>query len=278
MLSRKLNIDQRSPSRTPTARIEFLYLLKPARDACIKILGEDSHIIASDWLLWLNENSLLVESELANLGNLFPIINQLSTEASNIIDNDTMSDTSSPIVSLQVDLPAEEQEYSASGSGSDSDSTASDSAMDSRLNTPQAPLVRLVRSPSPKRPPTVLSLHIPSPPPISECPTPLSAVSIVDYDDDNWSVAVDIDSVPPSQLCAPPSPAVSAVPVMTSSPVPVELGSVSVSVGSTTSSGGAPSKMLHTVPLPFLDDAARVVATVPLCAPRPMNVLPRWWC
>ena len=32
---------------------------------------------------------------------------------------------------------------------------------------------------SPKRPPTMLSLHIPSPPPIS------SVVSIVDCDDDN---------------------------------------------------------------------------------------------
>ena len=49
----KLNTDQNSPSRTSTARIEFLYLLKPARDGCVNILGEDSHILASDWLLWL---------------------------------------------------------------------------------------------------------------------------------------------------------------------------------------------------------------------------------
>ena len=273
----KLNIDQRSPSRTPTARIEFLYLLKPARDACIKILGEDSQILAADWLLWLNENSLLVESDLASLAHLMPLLDQLSTEASNIIDNDTMSNSSSPIVSLQVELPADDQDdsqYSASSSGSDSDSTASDGLMDSRLNTPQAPLICLARSPSPKRPPTVLSLHIPSPPPISGCPTP-SIVSIVDGDDDNWSVAVDIDCVPPSQLCVPPSPAVSvkAAPVV---PVELELGSASVS--STTSSGGAPSKLLHTVPLPFLDDSERVIATVPLCAPRPMNMLPGWWC
>ena len=274
----KLNIDQRSPSRTPTARIEFLYLLKPARDACIKILGEDSQILAADWLLWLNENSLLVESDLASLAHLMPLLDQLSTEASNIIDNDTMSNSSSPIVSLQVELPADDQDdsqYSASSSGSDSDSTASDGLIDSRLNTPQAPLVCLAQSPSPKRPPTVLSLHIPSPPPFSGCPTPSSIVSIVDGDDDNWSVAVDIDCVPPSQLCVPPS---SAVSVKAAPAVPVELELGSASVSSTTSSGAAPSKLLHTVPLPFLDDSERVVATVPLCAPRPMNMLPGWWC
>jgi len=178
-----------------------------------------------------------------------------------------MGDSSSPIVSLQVDLPAEEQEYPTSSSGSDSDSTASDSFLESRLNTPQASMVGLARSPSPKRAPTVLSLHIPSPPPFSECLTPSYAVSIVDYDDDNWSVAADIDSVPPSRPRAP-SPAAS-------SPVAVELGSVS----STAGSDGVPacSKLLHTVPLPFLDDSERVVAVVPLRAPRPMNMLPGWW-
>jgi hypothetical protein len=274
----KLNIDQKSPSRTPKARIEFLYLLKPARDACIKTLGEDSHVLASDWLHWLNQNHLLVETDPANLGNLLPLIHQLSTEASNIVDNDAASHSSSPIVSLQVDLPAEEEcdQCPASSSGSDSDSTVSESINDSRLNTPQAYPIGLARSPSPKRPPTVLSLHIPSPPPISPCPTPSSIVSIpsiADYDDDdNWSVVADIDSVPPSRL-RPPSP---AVPVKSPSPivVVVELDSVS----SITSSGVAPSQLLHTVPLPFLDDSERVVATVPLRAPKPMNILPEWWC
>ena len=271
---RKLNIDQNFPSRTPKARIEFLYLLKPAREACIKILGEDSHIHASDWLLWLNQNRSLVEDDSTSLGNLFPLINQLSTEAGNIVDNDTASNSSSPILSLQVDLPAEEQEYAqypASSSGSDSDSTASDSVNDSRINTPQAPLVGLARSPSPKRPPTVLSLHIPSPPLISRCLSPCSTVSIADYEDDNWSVAVDIDSVPPSQFRAP-SPAVPA-----KAPSQVAMAVEMGSVGSTTGSGGAPSKLLYTVPLPFID-SARVVAAVPLCAPKPMNILPRWWC
>ena len=80
----KLNTDQRSPSRTPTARIEFLYLLKPVRDACIKILGEDSQILAADWLLWLNEKSLLVEGGLASLANLVPLLDQLSSTNSQL--------------------------------------------------------------------------------------------------------------------------------------------------------------------------------------------------
>ena len=217
------------------------------------MLGENSHIVASDWLLWLNENGLLVVSDLASLGNLLPLINQLSTEASTIIDSDTMSATSSPIVFRQVDLPAEEQEYSqysASSPGSESGSAASDSAMVSRLNTPQVPLVRLVRSPSPRRPLTVLSLHIPSPPPISECPTPSSVVSIVDYDDDNWSVAVDIDSVPPSQL----SP---RVPRGLHGPrhdaLLARAGRVGLGLGLSRlddEQRGAASKLLHTVPCP----------------------------
>lgn len=267
----KLNIDHKSPSRTPKARIEFLYLLKPARDACIKVLGDDSHILASDWLLWLNQNRSLVDSDPAHLASLLPLINQLSAEAGSIVDNDTASQSCSPIVSLQVDLPAEDQEFPSSSSGSDTDSTASDSILDSRLNTPQALPIGLARSPSPKRPPTVLSLHIPSPPPMSECPTPSSIVSIVDYDDDNWSVAVDIDSVPPSQFRVP-SP---AVPIKAPSPVEVKVASAK---SSKSSSGGPPSKFLHTVPLPFIDDSQRVVAVVPLHAPKPMNILPGWWC
>ena len=56
----ELKIDQRSQSRTPTARIELLYLLKLVRDVCIKMLGEASQILAAEWLHRLNENSLLV--------------------------------------------------------------------------------------------------------------------------------------------------------------------------------------------------------------------------
>ena len=70
----KLNIDQGSLSRTPTVCIKFLYLLKPARGAYIKILGEDSQILAANWLLWLNENSL------ASLANFIPLLDQLPTE------------------------------------------------------------------------------------------------------------------------------------------------------------------------------------------------------
>ena len=70
IILKKLNIDQRSPSRTLTTCIKFLYLLKPARDACIKVIGEDSQILTADWLLLLNENNLLVESDLASLAEL----------------------------------------------------------------------------------------------------------------------------------------------------------------------------------------------------------------
>ena len=128
MVLEKLNIDQKSPSRTPTSRIELLYLLKPARDACIEIVGEDSRILAADWLLWLNQDSLLVESCLASLVNLVPFLDQLST-ASSIIDSDTMSNSSFPVLSLKVDLPADDQDdsqYSARSDRSDSASTASE--------------------------------------------------------------------------------------------------------------------------------------------------------
>ena len=94
------------------------------------------------------------------------------------------------------------------------------------------------------------------PPLISGCPTPSSFVSIVDSDDHNWSVAVDIDCGPPLQLCVPPS---SAVSVKAAPAVPVELELGSVSVSSTTSSGGAPSKLLHTVPRP-----SSTIPTAPL--------------
>ena len=42
------------------------------------------------------------ESDLAGLASLMPLLDQLSTEASNIIDNDMMSNLSLPVVSLQV--------------------------------------------------------------------------------------------------------------------------------------------------------------------------------
>ena len=72
-------------------------------------------------MLWLNENRLLVKSDLASLANLMPLLDQLSTEASNTIDNDTMSNSSwpSPIVSVQVDLPADDQDDSQYSASSD---------------------------------------------------------------------------------------------------------------------------------------------------------------
>ena len=50
---------------------------------------EDSHIIASDWLLWLNQNHSLVDSGPTNLAILLPFISQLLVESSSIVDNDT---------------------------------------------------------------------------------------------------------------------------------------------------------------------------------------------
>ena len=99
----------------------------------------------------------------------------------NIADNDTASHSSSPNVSLQVGLPAEEQGYPLSSSESDSDSTASDSILDSRLNTPQAPHVALARSPSPRRfsPCTCHLLRR-----FRSARLPPSIASIVDYEDD----------------------------------------------------------------------------------------------
>jgi len=93
-------------------------------------------------------------------------------------------------------------------------------------------------------------------------------VSIVVYDGDKWSVVLDIDSVLSSQLHVA-SPAASP-------PMGVDSGSMS----STESSDGAPacSKLLHTAPLPFLDDSKRVIAAVPLHALKPMNMLLGKWC
>lgn len=81
-------------------------------------------------------------------------------------------------------------------------------------------------------------------PSILPCATPSLIAPIVDYEGDDYSVAIDIDSVPPSQLCMP-SPRHGAFPVA------VELGPDS----STSSNDGAPSMLLHTVPLPFIDAA-----------------------
>ena len=204
---------------------------------------EDSHIIATDWLFRLNQNHSLVDSGPTNLAILLPFISQLLVESSSIADNDT---SCSQVVSLQVDLPAEEQECPCSSAVTDSDSTATNSILDSRLSTPNAALVMHARRSSLKLPATVLFLHIPSPPSISECPTPSSFVSLVDDDDDTWSIAVDIDSVPPLQFRVP-SP--TAVPVKSSQ-----------------SSWAMSSKYPHTVPLPFLDNFQRVVAAAPLHA------------
>ena len=45
--------------------------LRPTRNAYINPRDE-SHVIASDWLLWLNQKRLLVESDPASLGTLLP--------------------------------------------------------------------------------------------------------------------------------------------------------------------------------------------------------------
>ena len=120
-------------------------------------------------------------------------------------------------------------------SGADSDSTASDGALDSRLSTPRAPVVGHA---TPLR--SASDRSFPAHSTDLGKPNPSSSLSIVDYDDDNWSGAVDIDSVPPLQLHVP-SPAASF-------PVAVEVGPM----GSTARTGGAPacSKQLRTAPCP----------------------------
>ena len=91
-------------------------------------------------MLWLVRTPCLYRVP-TSLGSLLPLINQLPTKTSNIVDSDAMGYSSSSIASPQVDLPTGEQEYPASSSGSDSDSTSSDSVLDSPLNTPQPPVV-----------------------------------------------------------------------------------------------------------------------------------------
>ena len=175
------------------------------------------------------------------------LINQVSTEARNIVDSDAVGHSSSPIVTFQGDLPTEEQEYLASSIRSDSDSTISDIVL---LSIPRDPVVGLSEAPS-----DIRSLHIP---PISECSTRSSSMSIVDYDDDNWSRAVHIDSVPPSQLGVPS----------------LQILGGRVGFCEFDCTQRRCSKLLHTNPLPFLDDSESVIAAVPLRDPKPMNMLP----
>ena len=47
----KLGISQRSPSRTPTARIECLYSAETSAGCMHQILGKEGRILAADWLL-----------------------------------------------------------------------------------------------------------------------------------------------------------------------------------------------------------------------------------
>ena len=118
--------------------------------------------------------------------------------------------------------------------------------------------------------PTAILQFPPSPTPISGCPTPSSIGSIVDYEDDNYSVAIDIYGAPPSQSRVPSS---TAVPINAPSPMDVKSGSDKSAKGT----GSQPSMFLQTAPKPFIDKFQRVVAAVPGHAPKPMNILPDWW-
>ncbi|SRR5258706_670266 len=100
---------------------------------------------------------LSIVHDLTNLASHLPLIDHLSVVASSIVGEDNASHECSPIVSIQVDIPADEQENTSSSSRTDNNSTAFDSILGLCLNTPKAPLVMLSWNPSPKCPPTVLS-------------------------------------------------------------------------------------------------------------------------
>ena len=102
--------------------------------------SEDSHIIASDWLLWLNQNRSLVNSNPTNLASLLPLINQpqLRPEALSI-------------TTLRVRFAHLSSPNPFNNSGSNGSATASDIIHDSRLGTPQATLVGLARGPCLRR-------------------------------------------------------------------------------------------------------------------------------
>ena len=153
--------------------------------------SEDSHIIASDWLLWLNQNRSLVNSNPTNLASLLPLIHQpqLRPEASSI-------------TTLRVSFAHLSSPNPFNNSGSNGSATASDIIHDSRLGTPQATLVGLARGPclrqfSPRtfrplrrfRTPNSLSDHCQS------WPTTTITRALQ---------SISIDSVPPSQFRVPP--------------------------------------------------------------------------
>ena len=178
------------------------------------------------------------ESDLASLASLMPLLDQLSTEASNIIDNDTMSNSSLPVVPLQVDLPADDQVTPSTPLAVPEATAIQLRQMVSWIHpsTPHRPLSSALHGAHLRSAHRLLFLHIPSPPPISGCPTPSSIMTIV-HGDNNWLT---------STASHPRAPAIS---VKAPSAVPVKLELASASVGSMTSSGGAPSKLLYAVPL-----------------------------
>jgi len=144
-----------------------------------------------------------------------------------------MGRSSSPIVALQVDL---EQEYLASRSGGNSDSAAFDSVLDSRLRTPRTPVAGLT-TPLSEALSDVLSLHFhrsrDAQLPLRLCP---SWTTTTFRPSRSTTTATSHRSSGCRPLLSP----------VASSPVAVDLGSVSSNAGS----GGAPArgKLLHTPP------------------------------
>ena len=154
------------------------------------------------------------------------------------------STTTLRVIHVQVDLPAEDPEYPLA-----------------------VPGAMATRRPSPNRHPTVLSV----PSTDFGVPTPSSIGSIVDYDDDDEYVAIDITGVPPLQSRGP------LPPQFPSKLLPRWKSNWALS-SQRKAPVANPADFLTPFPRPFIDDSPHVVAAVPLHAPKPMTILPGWWC
>ena len=79
-----------SPTRTPNAHFELVYLIKPTSEALIKSLATQAA---------------------SRLRNHFPSTHPYRLVAAKIVESDVMSYFSSPCISLQVDLPAKRAQH-----------------------------------------------------------------------------------------------------------------------------------------------------------------------
>ena len=209
-----------SPTRTPNAHIEFVYLIKPTSDALIKSLATNAA---------------------SHLRNYLPRTHPCRVVTPKTIKNDASGHFSSLFISLQAHLSAKGR-------------SASQVVIEmvakllhlwcQRINALQTPLVRpaeaLSEEPAFASPPSIPS------PPILPCATPSSIVSIMTCKDSDCPWRLISILAPFSALHATRQPAPGMAPL----PSAVDLRSDC----STASSDGTPSMLPHTTPLPFTDD------------------------